>query len=35
MQVFNPACFDDQNIYLAEWALTPEIGGLISESVRY
>jgi hypothetical protein len=33
MQVFNPRCFEDQNIYLAERALTPEIGGVISESV--
>jgi len=33
MQVFNPGCFEAQNIYLAEKALTPEIGGVVSESV--
>jgi len=31
--VFNPGYFEAQNIYLAERALTPEIGGVISESV--
>jgi len=33
MQVFNPGCFEAQNIWEAEKALTPEIGGVISESV--
>jgi hypothetical protein len=33
MQVFNPGCFEAQNIYEAERALTAEIGGAISVSV--
>ena len=32
MTVLNPGCFESQNIYLAEKALTPEIGGVISHT---
>ena len=32
MTVMNPGCFESQNIYLAEKALTPEIGAVISHS---